>query len=68
MMRCAHQEVTEHLSKLEEHQKEMVALREQLKTASEEKKQEEERIQQMQEELRRHWRIEQEEPTSVLRR
>lgn len=49
----AHQEVTEHLSKLEEHQKEMVALREQLKTASEEKKQEEERIQQMQEELRR---------------
>mmetsp|Transcript_66766 Transcript_66766/g.159339 ORF Transcript_66766/g.159339 Transcript_66766/m.159339 type:complete len:598 (+) Transcript_66766:63-1856(+) len=49
----AHQEVTEHLSKLEEHQKEMVALREQLKTASEEKKREEERIQQMQEELRR---------------
>ncbi|CAJ1338538.1 unnamed protein product [Effrenium voratum] len=49
----AHQEVSDQLTKLEAHQKEMSSLRDQLQKAHEEKRKEEDRIRQMEEELTR---------------
>eukprot|EP00913_Durusdinium_trenchii_P000889 g827.t1 len=49
----AREEVTDSLTKLEAHHKEMSALREELQKANEEKRREEQRIQRMEDEIRR---------------